>query len=215
MQKSVSEKILTWVRSQGRGTVFTPSDVLRYGSRAAIDQALSRLVKRGEIRRISRGLYNYPQVSERLGVLSPDPDAIAKALAGETGSRVQAAGARAANLLGLSEQVAARAVYVTDGPARRVKAGRQVVELRPASPRNLIAVGEAAGLVIQALRYLGRDNVDEGVVQHLHDVLSTEDKRELARVSHMAPTWMRPFLEAISHERSNGSDRTAPSRRAG
>lgn len=98
---------------------------------------------------------------------------------------------------------------MTDGPARRVEAGRQVVVLRPASPRNLIAVGETAGLMIQSLRYLGRDNVDDGVVQHLHDALSTEDKRGLARVSHQAPTWMRPLVEAITHGRANGSDRAA------
>lgn len=209
MQKSVSDKILVRLRARGRGTVFTPSDVLDLGSRDAVDQALSRLAGRGEIRRISRGLYDYPRISERLGTLSPDPDAIARALAAETGSRVQPAGARAANLLGLSEQVAARAVYLTDGPKRIAKTGRQVVELRPASPRNLIAVGTTAGLVIQALRYLGRERVDDRVVQHLRGMLSGADKELLARESHKAPTWMRPFLEAIAIGDPDGSDRAA------
>lgn len=209
MQKSVSDRILTRVRARGRGTVFTPSDVIDCGSRAAVDQALSRLAKRGVIRRIGHGLYDYPRVSERLGVRSPNPDAVAKALAAETGSRVQPAGARAANAIGLSDQVAARAVYLTDGPTRKVRIGRQVVELRPASPRNLVGAGTTAGLVIQALRYLGRERVDDRVVQHLRRTLSVEDKRLLAREAHKAPTWMRPYLEDIGRVNSHGRGRTA------
>src|SRR3546814_589957 len=117
---SAPDRIVRRVRSSGRGSVFTPNDFLDLAGRAAIDQALSRLVKSGRLRRLARGLYDFPKVHPKLGPLSPAPDDIAQALARETGSQVQVAGSRAANALGLSTQVAARSSYLTDGPSRRV-----------------------------------------------------------------------------------------------
>ena len=121
-------------RVGGRGGVFTPSDFLGIAGRAAVDQALSRLVKGGKLRRLAWGLYDFPKVHPQLGLLSPIPDDVARALARETGSQLQIAGARAANALGLSTQVPAKNIYLTDGPSRRVVLGERVVDLRHASP---------------------------------------------------------------------------------
>ena len=115
---SSPDLILKRVRARGRGSVFTPSDFLDLAGRAAIDQALSRLVKAGQLRRLARGLYDFPKMHPKLGPLSPAPDDVARALAQETGSKVQITGARAANALGLSAQVPAQSVYLTDGPPR-------------------------------------------------------------------------------------------------
>jgi hypothetical protein len=92
------------------------------------------LVKNGALRRLTRGLYDYPKLHPKLGRLSPTPDDIAQALARETGSQVQIAGARAANALGLTTQMPAKNTYLTDGPSRRVVLGKRVVDLRHASP---------------------------------------------------------------------------------
>ena len=147
---SVPDRIMKRARASGRGGVFTPSDFLDVAGRAAVDQALSRLVKGGKLRRLARGLYDFPKVHPKLGPLSPAPDDVAQALARETGSLVQIAGARAANVLGLSAQVPAQSTYLTDGPSRRVVLGKRVVDLRHASPKHLIAPGSPAGTVVQA-----------------------------------------------------------------
>lgn len=195
---SAPEKILRRIRAGRRGGVFTPSDFLTLGgSRAAIDQALSRLVKGGVLRRLARGLYDYPKLHPLLGPLSPDPDDVAKALARETGSRVQIAGARAANLLGLSTQVPAQSTYLTDGPSRHVVLGQRVIVLRHASPRNLIAPGSPAGTVVQALRHLGPLHAAE-VERLAARLLSQADKKLLATNAGKAPAWMRPTLSSIA-----------------
>src|SRR5882724_4699187 len=153
---SVGARILNGVHGHGRGWVFTPTDFSsRFGNRAAVDQALSRLTRSGAIRRLARGLYVYPRINPRLGVISPPPDAVAKAIARKTRSRLQVDGAQAANALGVSTQVPAHAIYLTDGPSRRVPIGRNVVTLRHTTARHLIAPGSQAGAVVQALRYLG------------------------------------------------------------
>ncbi|MCF6114595.1 DUF6088 family protein [Mesorhizobium muleiense] len=185
-------------RARGRGGVFTPSDFLDVAGRSAIDQALSRLAKSGQLRRLARGLYDFPKVHPKFGALSPAPDDIAQALARETGSHVQIAGARAANALGLSTQVPAKSTYLTDGPSRRVVLGKRVVDLRHASPKHLIAPGSAAGTVVQALRHLGAVRAAD-VAQVAARRLSVNDKKTLASTAVQAPAWMRPTLVSIAN----------------
>ncbi len=184
-------------RANGRGGVFTPSDFLDVAGRAAVDQALSRLVKGGKLRRLARGLYDFPKVHPKLGPLSPGPHDVAQALARETGSQVQIAGALAANALGLSTQVPARTIYLTDGPSRRVVLGKRVVDLRHASPKHLIAPGSPAGTVVQALRHVGPARAAD-IIQIAAHRLSASDKKALAAATLQAPAWMRPVLASIS-----------------
>jgi hypothetical protein len=201
---SIPDQIMKRARAGGRGCVFTPSDFLTMAGRAAVDQALSRLVKNGKLRRLARGLYDFPKVHPKLGPLSPAPDSVAQALARETGSQVQIAGARAANALGLSTQVTARNTYLTDGPSRRVVLGKRVVDLRHASPKHLIAPGSPAGTVVQALRHLGLVKAPD-VAQVAARRLSAGDKKTLARSAVHAPAWMRPTLVSIAQAPSGSS----------
>lgn len=184
-------------RAGGRGGVFTTGDFLDLAARPAIDQALSRLAKSGKLRRLARGLYDFPKIHPKLGPLSPAADDVAQALARETGSRVQITGARAANALGLSSQVPAKSTYLTDGPSRRVVLGGRVVDLRHASPKHLIAPGSAAGTVVQALRHVGPVRAAD-VIQVAVRRLSANDKKALASGAVQAPAWMRPALVSIA-----------------
>lgn len=193
------------VRATGRGGVFTPNDFIDVASRTAIDQALSRLVKSGKLRRVARGLYDFPKKHPRLGPLSPSPDDVAQALARATRSHVQITGARAANALGLTTQVPAKNDYLTDGPSRRVMVGNRVVDLRHASPKHLIAPGSAAGTVVQALRHVGPLGAPD-VVKVAARRLSPSDKKTLASSTAQAPAWMRPTLVSIANTKGTKID---------
>jgi len=158
--------------------------------------ALSRLCKDKRLRRLAHGLYDYPRIHARLGALAPAPDVVAKAFARETGSNLQMAGAQAANALGLSTQVPARSVYLTDGPSRRVVLGKRIVDIRHASPKHLVAPGSMAGTVVQALRHLGPDSAS-AVVDAAAPRLKDSDRRALANGIKQAPAWMRPAIDRI------------------
>lgn len=195
----LSKRVQRRIRARGEGAVFAAKDFLDLGNRAAVDQALSRLERGGMIRRISRGVYDYPRRNERLGLtLSPSPEEVVHAVTKRDTGRVQVSGAGAANALGLSTQVPARIVYLTDGESRRMRLGDQVVELRHTTPRNLATAGKVSGTVIQALRHLGRQHVDESTVRHLQRVLSEEDKERLRKDRIHAPAWMQPVLLEIA-----------------
>ncbi len=198
--QSIDSKIVSRIYGLGRGAVFVPSDFLDIGSRQAVDLALHRLVKKDMLRRLARGLYNYPKTHPVMGVLSPGPDAIAKALAGKDMIRLQPSGAYAANLLGLSTQVPARIVYLTDGPSRTVRVENQEIRLQRTTPRNMGPAGRISGLVIQALRYLGQKHVDDAVIQTLQRKLTDQDKKRLIKDIAYAPAWVGKHMREIARE---------------
>ena len=194
---SVARKILNRIDGYGYGAAFTAKDLLDLGSRAAVDQTLSRLARTGRIRRVARGVYDIPRQSTRLGALAPAPEQVAQAVARKSNSRIQASDAQAANRLGLTTQVPAKPVYLTDGPTRRIQTDGQLITLRHAAPRTFAAAGRPSGLVFQALRHLGRAHVDDAVIQRLRARLSDADKQTLRRDAGLAPGWMTPIVARI------------------
>ena len=151
-------KVLGRVKSGAPGAVFTPKAFDDLGNRAAVDQALSRLARTGKIRRISRGVYDIPKNHPTLGPLSPDPDAVARAIAAQAGYRLQPTPARAANALGLSSQVPAQIVYLIDGSSRKITVGNHIIHFKHAGPRALLGAGTPAGVALQAIRAFGPES---------------------------------------------------------
>lgn len=196
--QSVGSKIRDRINRRGKGCVVTPRDFLDLGSRKAVDVALHRLVREGVLRRLSRGLYDNPHVDPELGPLSPTVDSVVKALKGRDKIRLQPSGGYAANLLRLSEQVPTKVVFLTDGPKRQVRLGKQVIILKQTTPRTMATAGRISGLVIQAFRQLGQRHVDESVVARLREQLSTEDKKQLLHDLRYAPTWIAERMRQIA-----------------
>lgn len=214
---SAPAAVLRRIKRHGPGFVFTPADFARLGSRAAIDQALSRLVRAGEIRRIGRGIYDYPKVSSRLGPLTPSAEAIAGAIARREGVRVHVSGARAANALGLSTQVPARVTFLTEGTPRVRKIAGQTVEFRRAVPKRMKGTGTTAGIAIEALRHLGRSGATPEAVRRLASKLTAKDQRELLALSASAPLWLRETVTKVltsSSATSEGSHHHDPDGRS-
>ncbi len=196
--QSIDREILARITRKGRGRVFTPVDFLDLGSRDAVDQALSRNARAGTIRKIARGLYDYPRRHPRLGLLSPSTDAIVAAIKTREGVRLQPSGAHAANILGLSDQVPVKTVYFTDGRSRTIRLGKQTILLKKTTPRQMATAGRASGTVIQALRWLGRRNMNEKVVATLRRILSPRDKRHLLDDLRYAPEWVAKVMSRVA-----------------
>ncbi len=199
MDTSMQDKIVDRLRRQGRGKVFTPKDFLDIGSRDAVDQALSRLAKAETVQRLGRGLYCYPNINARLGIaIPPDVDEIADALARQTGSRIAPSGATAANALGLSTQVPAKPVYLTDGRSRQVRVGNFLVVVKHVSPKELPVGNKTSATVLQALRYLGKDAVDSTVVSRIRKALSPKQMTQLLHDARYTTDWIADEVRKIA-----------------
>ena len=199
--QSIDNKIISRIYGKGRGWCFTPKSFSDLGSPESIRISLFRLSKKGTIRRLSRGLYDYPKRHLKIGLLTPNPNAVALALKRRDATRLLPSGAYAANLLGLSEQVPAKIVYLTDGPSRHVKIGQQEIILKNTTPRNIAAAGKKSGIIIQALRYLGKGNIGSKHIDYLQKTLTQDDKKQLMRDIIYAPGWLIPYIKAASKKR--------------
>ena len=198
MSQSIVNKIVSRIYGNKRGWVFTPNHFLDLGSRTAVAQSLVRLAKSGTIRRLTRGLYDYPVKHPDFGALPPNYYRIAQALVGRDNLKIQPSGAYAANLLGLTEQVPAKIVFLTDGPNRKVQVGKRTIILKRTTPRNMATAGRISGLVIQALRYLKRKNTDSTIISKLKRRLSNKDKNMLMSDIRYAPAWIGDIFRKIN-----------------
>jgi hypothetical protein len=184
----LAESIMQKVSKLAEGTPVLAKEFLHLGTRAAVDQALSRLSRSGRLLRVARGIYVRP-VETRFGVRPPSVLKVVEAIAHLKGERFAPHGAAAANALGLTTQVPVRTVYLTSGRSRRLRLGRQEVELRHASAWQLALPHHAAGQVIRALAWLGPKEGREKL-QTLARGLSPSERQELVATRGQLPTWV-------------------------
>jgi hypothetical protein len=178
------------------GVPVAAKELLHLGTRAAVDQTLSRLVRSGSLIRVSRGLYVRP-IQGRFGVRPPEPATLVQAIVEQRGESVVPHGALAANELGLTTQVPVREVYLTSGPTRKLKLGNQVVELRHAPAWQLVLPGRKAGAVIRALAWLGPEQASHAI-EAVRGRLPESERNAVVELRRMLPTWMAQQVSRLA-----------------
>ncbi len=194
MKQTVESAIKRKIYGHGRGWAFTPKHFSGLGSPEAVRFVLFNLEKQNLIRRVIRGVYDYPKQHRLLGVLSPDVDAVLKALSEKNGFKFQPTGAYAANAIGLSEQVPGQAVFLTDGPSKKFKLGKLQITLKHTSLKNMFAAGSREALAVQALKFMQQKNIDEHMLGKVKKLLKGSTRPEFERHLKYAPEWIRVML---------------------
>ena len=192
---SLPSQIMSHAADSPEGTLLCPSALLHLGGRAAVDQALSRLARKGELMRIYQGVYVRP-VQTRFGPRPPSLEKVLASLSALWGETIVPCGGMAANALGLTTQVPIRSVYLTSGPNRKLRLGELVVELRHAPRWQMTAPHRPAGEAVRALAWLGPKEVVAGLGA-IGRKLSAEDIRELAASRAVMPAWMAEPVSAM------------------
>ena len=198
----IADRIMDRISEHETGWVCTPKDFVDLGNRAAVDQALSRLVKSGRLRRIGRGLYDVPRISKSFRwSISADLNSAIAAIARRDGSKTLPDSLDSANLLGLTNAVAAKAIYETDGHSRTVIVDGRTVRFRHAPPRVMRWAGKPGASVVQALRWLGpHASRDPDVVSILRRRLPDYVKLDLSQNIRYLPAWMRPTVRNFTKD---------------
>ncbi|MBP9673859.1 MAG: hypothetical protein KBD63_02090 [Bacteriovoracaceae bacterium] len=204
MTQTIEIKVKNRVYGYGRGWVFSAKDFSDIAPAEFIRTGLHRLEKKGFVRRVIHGLYDYPKVSKTMGTLPPNIDLVAQAMARRLGVSIQPTGAYAANLLGLSDQVPAKRVYLTEGESKKINIGKVQLIFKNTTPRNMKTAGKVSGLVIQALKFLGKEHIDQKVIAHIKKGLKREEKKVLFSDSLFAPSWITKIIRTQILEGFNG-----------
>ncbi len=191
------QQIATALKTWPETVPVTAKALLHLGTRAAVDQALSRMARGGQLLRVGRGLYVRP-VRTRFGVRSPDVSTVLEAVQQETGEVIAPSGAATANQLGLTTQVPLHPVYLTSGRSRQLRLGAQTIELQHVPRWQLTLAEKSAGSVIRVLAWGGKER-GRALTAELRNKLSPETIEELSHARGRVPTWMAQELSALVH----------------
>jgi hypothetical protein len=193
--QSIERQIEKMIKSKARGSLLLPEDYLILGSSEAVRKALTRLEEKKIIVRIAQGIYVRPKVSKLIGQLTPSAEEVAVAIAKRDRIRILPTGSYALNALGLSSQVPANIVLLTDGSPREIKVGKRKIKFKKTTPKNLLAKGKISRLVIQALKEIGIGNVSIEEEQKIVDLLKLENEKDLKHDIALAPVWIRKIMD--------------------
>ena len=200
----ITQHITESINSLPTGVPFTSSQFLKYGSRNSIDQTIVRLVKRGEITRITRGIYIKPKQSRFAGPVLLSPFEVAQFIVSKTGTTIQVHGAEAARHFGLTTQMPTQAVYLTNGPSRKLSIGRLQLTLKHVTSRKLMYAGTKMGLAITALWYLGKQQVNEKTIAKIKSQLTEKEYREFVNSINQMPIWLANIVQKYARLNQHG-----------
>ena len=194
-------KILNRIYGRGKGWAFSQRDFARLASRGAIDTALHRLLAKGTIRRVIRGVYDYPRHSDLLDTdMSPDIDQVAGALARKFGWRIQPGGPTALNLLGLSTQVPATFIYLSDGPDRSYAINGTTLTFKHTALKEAGFRRRESALIVQALKSLGPERIKPRLIARIRRRLDPELRATILADTVLASGWVYAAIREICAE---------------
>lgn len=189
--------LATIKKKVNKGEIFFISDLTELGNYEAVRKSLQRLTKDESIERIAKGIYFLPKKHERLGIIYPHAEQIAKAIAKRDKARIIATGSTALNLLGLSTQIPLKVVFLTDGSARNIKVGSQTIQFKKTNPKNLSIEHQLTNLIIQALKAIGEKNVLQEQIDKIQVIIDQSGERELIYQNlKNAPVWVQKKISS-------------------
>lgn len=204
---NISKTIIKYINKMPLGEPFTSGELLKYGSRANVDQILSRLVKANKLTRVARGIFARPELKAipymNIGAVLPEPDKIASAIARSSGEIITVQGAEAARQLQLTTQVPMQSVFLTSGSTRHVKVGNVEIVLKHVAHRKLAKANTIVGLVILALWYIGKKRVNIHVLEKLKNRLSERQFQLVQENVAFMPAWMADVFYHYHKEHSH------------
>lgn len=199
--KSIASKVLSRIYGRGKGWAFSSNDFVTEFNRNQVDNALSDLTKDGKIRRVCRGIYDYPKYSVLLKQqLSPDFDQVAQALARKFNWRIQPSGDAALNLLGLSTQVPGRIVYLSDGPNRKYSLGSYTLEFKKSALKDVGFKHKESELVVQAIKALGKDQASKIPIENIRKQLDMSKGKQIIKDTKSVTSWIYDYIKQIYTE---------------
>lgn len=189
----------------GRGWAFSSVDLINKFDRQQIDNILSDLSKDKKIRRVARGIYDYPKYSELLKKeLSPDIEQVALAIARKFNWRIEVSGDSALNILDLSTQIQAKYIYLSNGPNRSYKLFNGVViEFKKSALKDIGFKYKESSLIVQALKELGKENITNEIIEKIKDKIDSKMYKKILKDTQTTTVWIYEIIKKICRDKNN------------
>lgn len=198
MNISLEKRIVRSISARGFAWAFSSKDFAHLGNRSSVDSALHRLAENGTIRRVVRGIYDLPKYSNLLKQpLSPDLDAVANAIARKFGWRIQINGPSALSLMRLSDQVPGQVVYVSDGPNRVFKIGKNSIVFKHTTLKETGFAHRESSIIVQGLKSLGSDRINANTIETIRNWLDPRLSRKVLCDTKITTGWIHAAIVKI------------------
>ena len=200
-KSSTETQVFNILRRNGRGWAFSAKDFVQVAERDSIDKALQRLLAKGVIRRVIVGIYDYPINSKLLKMnISPDIDQVAEAIARKFGWTIQVTGVSALNILGISTQISASIVYLSNGPNNEYRVGNQTLEFQHTPLKNSGFKVRESSLLVQGLLSWGENNVDEKIIALIRSKIPPKVRSKILKDTNFVTGRIRTSITKICSE---------------
>ena len=200
------DSVFYFISGHGRGWAFSSNDLIKKFERQQIDNVLSDLVKAKKIRRVSRGIYDYPKYSELLQKeLSPDIEQIARAIGRKFNWRIEVSGESALNILNLSTQIQAKYIYLSDGPNKSYKLFNDVeIEFKKSVLKDIGFKYKESSLIVQALKSLGKEHISDEIIEKIKEQIEPKMYEKILKDTQSTTVWVYEIIKQVckggSHE---------------
>lgn len=195
------EEVFYFISGHGRGWAFSANDLMKKFTRQEADSTLSDLVKKGKIRRVCRGIYDYPKYSDFLNQeLSPDIDQVARAFARKFNWRIEISGDSALNLLGLSTQIVGKHIYLSDGENRSYNINGTTLDFKKTVLKNIGFKHKESSLIVQALKALGKNHITPKVIDKIRTQIETKMYNKILKDTQSSTIWIFETIKQICRE---------------
>lgn len=180
------------------GTVFVPIDFALITDKKTASVSLSRLEKEKIVLKIMRGIYYKAEYNDFLDeYVAPEADAVAHALSRNYGWTIVPCGDTALNLLGLSTQIPAAWVYVSDGPYKEYTYNQTTIKFKRTTNKEISKLSYKTALVVQALKALGNDSINDSIITKLKNTLTEEEKKTMLIEAKAVTSWIFEYIKMI------------------
>jgi len=193
------DSVFYFISGHGRGWAFSSNDLMKKFDRQQIDNLLSDLVKEKKIRRVSRGIYDYPKYSELLKKeLSPDIEQVARAIASKFNWRIEVSGDTALNILNLSTQIQAKYIYLSDGPNKSYKLFNDVViEFKKSVLKDIGFRYKESSLIVQALKSLGKEHITDEIIEKIKEQIEPKMYEKILKDTQSTTVWVYEIIKQV------------------
>jgi len=204
MIKSIKSTILASIKNHPQGWVFTAYDFIHEFNRGEIDDSLSTLVEEGEIRRIIRGIYDYPRYGEILNInAEPNIEQVANAIARKFSWKIYPNGAAVLRDLGLykytalAAQISERNIYLTDGPNKKYYVENHCIEFKHISLKETSFIYPNTCMLIQAIKAVGKDKITPDLLIALKNKFSYKEWKQIKTDAVNSTGWVYDIIKDL------------------
>lgn len=195
---SILSEIKKEIQNAKIGTVFVPIDFALITDKKTASVSLSRLEKEKIVLKIMRGIYYKAEYNDFLDeYVAPQADAVAYALSRNYGWTIVPCGDTALNLLGLSTQIPAAWVYVSDGPYKEYTYNQTTIKFKRTTNKEISKLSYKTALVVQALKALGNDSINDSVITKLKNTLTDKEKKTMLMEAKAVTSWIFEYIKII------------------